>query len=101
MTFSVTDEGFSERGPSRVSVRAFPGGNNWAISLAGQSPIERTMSCVFADRAAYVALVLLRGTQATLVVDAWDSVTAVLNQTSASTILPSGEVLASAEFVLV
>lgn len=103
VSFTVMSDSFSETTPSRVTVRAFPGGNNWAISLAGQSPVERSLPCMFNTRADYVNLVLLRGTQNTLNVDFWDpnSVSAVLTQVSASAMASSGQVLATAEFVLV
>ena len=103
VSFTVMADSFSETAPSRVTIRAFPGGNNWAISLAGQSPVERSLPCMFETRGEYVNMVLLRGTENTLSVDFWDpnSITAVLTQVSASAMMATGQVLATAEFVLV
>jgi hypothetical protein len=103
VSFIVTNEAFRESAPGRVSVRAFPGGNNWAISLAGQSAVERSIQCLFTDRGQYVSLVLLRGTQQTLFVDFWDTngIAAVLKNVEASQMFGDGQVLAKADFVLV
>lgn len=101
VTFTAVEDGWSEVANSAVNVRGFPGGDNWAISLAGQREITRTITCVFPDRGSYVNLVLLRGTQNTLDIEGWDTVTAVLKSTSVD-VLPrgDGQMSCKAEFVL-
>lgn len=103
VTFTALTDGFAEPAKASVTTRGFPGGDNWAITLAGQREVERQMSCLFDDRGQYVNFVLLRGQQHDLLVDIWDGspVSAVLKDVSAGDTFPSGHIRATANFVLV
>jgi hypothetical protein len=100
VNFEAVGDGWNETSSAAVSVRGFPGGNNVAISLAGQREVKRTISCVFDDRGQYVSLVLLRGAEHDLVIDNWDTVSAVLTEVSGDPPLTDGKVRATAQFVL-
>jgi hypothetical protein len=100
VAFIALEEGWSEPATSAVSVRGFPGGNNIAISLAGQREVTRTVSCQFANRGLYVTFALLRGAVATLQIDNWDSVPAVLKESNPDPPRADGQVIARAQFVL-
>lgn len=101
--FTALEDGWSEQATSAVSVRGFPGGDNWAISLGGQREITRTVSCLFADKNAYLTFVLLRGTEAALSIDVWDPspVDAVLKECNPDPPRADGQVVARASFILV
>lgn len=102
VTFTASQDGWSEKSAASVGVRGFPGANNWALSLAGQREITRTIRCVFSTLTVYRSIVALRGTEASLSVDNWDSsaVDAVLAEISAETLQADGKVTATAQFIL-
>lgn len=100
VTFDALVDGWAEPATSAVSVRGFPGGNNVAVSLGGQREVNRTVTCLFPTRGEYVNFALLRGAVATLVIDGWDSVSAVLKEASPDPPLMDGSIKARAQFVL-
>jgi hypothetical protein len=100
VTFTAVEEGWSEPATSAVNVRGFPGGNAVAISLGGRREVTRTVTCVFNTRPDYINFVLLRGAEASLVIDNWDTVNAVLKEASADPPRSDGKVQARAQFVL-
>jgi hypothetical protein len=98
--FDALEEGWSEPATSAVSVRGFPGGDNVAISLGGRREVSRTVTCEFPGRGQYVAFALLRGAVATLVIDSWDTVSAVLKEVNPDPPQADGRVKARAQFIL-
>lgn len=100
ITFDALEDGWAEPATSAVSVRGFPGGNSIAVSLGGRREVNRSVTCLFADRGAYVSFALLRGAVATLVIDNWDTVDAVLKESNADPPFMDGSVRAKAQFVL-
>lgn len=99
-SFDALEEGWSETATSAVNVRAFPGGDNIALSLGGQREVTRSVTCVFDDRGAYVRFVLLRGSVHSLTIDNWDTVDAVLKEANPDPPRADGRVLAKAQFTL-
>lgn len=100
VTFTAIEDGWSEPATSAVNIRGFPGGNNIAVSLGGRREVTRTVSCVFATRADYITFVLARGAAGSLVIDNWDTVTAVLKEANPDPPRSDGQVQARAQFVL-
>lgn len=100
VTFTAVEEGWSEPATSAVTVRGFPGGNNVAISLGGRREVKRNVTCVFTTRPDYISFVLLRGAEASLVIDNWDTVDAVLVEANPDPPRMDGKVVARAQFVL-
>jgi len=100
VTFTAVEDSWAEPATSSVNVRGFPGGDSIAISLGGQREVTRTVTCVFVNRGDYVSFALLRGKVGTLVIDAWDTVGAVLKESSSEPPRADGQVSARAQFVL-
>lgn len=102
VSFTALEDGWSEPATAAVNTRGFPGGNNVAVSVAGQREVTRTVTCVFTDRGQYVSFALLRGrpTPGTLVIDNWDSVGAVLKESNPDPPRADGQVVARAQFIL-
>ena len=103
VNFTALRDGFNEPAKASVTVRGFPGGDNWAITLAGQREVERTVSCLFESRGEYLQFVLLRGRSELLLVDVWDGgpVQAVLRDVAAGDTFVTGQIRSTASFVLV
>ena len=102
VSFTTIEEGWSEPATASVNVRGFPGGNTVAVSIGGQREVSRTLTCVFTDRGQYVSFALLRGRPipGTLVVDNWDTVSAVLKESNPDPPQTDGQVIARAQFIL-
>lgn len=101
VVFEAIEEGWSEPATSAVSVRGFPGGDTVAISLGGQREVTRTMTLIFTDRGDYITFVTNRGNSgATLTIDNWDSVSAILKECNADPPLIDGRIRARATFIL-
>lgn len=100
ITFTATEDGWSEPATSAVNIRGFPGGNTIAVSLGGRREVTRTVTCLFPNRGQYVSFALLRGAAASLVIDNWDTVTAVLKESNPDPPRADGQVQARAQFVL-
>jgi hypothetical protein len=100
VTFTATEDGWAEPATAAVSVRGFPGGDSVALSLGGQREVTRTVTVYFADRGSYVSFALMRGKVGTLVIDNWDTVSAVLKESNPDPQLPDGQVRARAQFIL-
>lgn len=103
VNFTTDSAGWSEPATSAVSVRGFPGGNTWAISLGGQRELTRTVTCIFPSRGEYVNFALLRGQQHQLLITGWDpgAINAVLKEANPDPPSGDGQVVARATFVLV
>jgi hypothetical protein len=100
VSFTAVEDGWSEPAMSAVNVRGFPGGNNVAVSLGGRREVKRTVTCVFVNFAAYLSFVLLRGAEASLVIDNWNTADAVLIESNPDPPRADGQVVARAQFVL-
>lgn len=100
--FDTDVAAWAETATSAVSIRAFPGGDNIAVSLGGQREVTRTVTCIFPGRGQYVNFILLRGQVHSLLIDDWDSgpVDAVLKEANPDPPFADGRVQARAQFVL-
>lgn len=80
----------------------FPGGDNVAISIAGQREITRAFGVMFTTVALYRVFRDQRGKQGSLTLGSWDTsaVGAVLKRVSPEPPGSDGSVHAVAEFVL-
>jgi hypothetical protein len=102
ITFVAADDSWSEDAGSDVSVLGFPGGDDIAISIAGQRETRRSFKAVLDSVEDYRTFKTMRARAGWLLVENWDAVEvrAVLVSVKPDPIWISGEVTATAQFIL-
>jgi hypothetical protein len=102
ISFVATTDSWSEAKSAEVNVIGFPGGNDVAISLAGQRETRRTIKVMLDDLADYRTFTTMLGQTGSLYVENWDAaeVSAVLVRVAPDPIWQSGEVTCTAQFIL-
>jgi hypothetical protein len=102
LTFVATTDSWSEAKSAEVNVLGFPGGNDVAISIAGQRETRRTFKAMLDDLADYRLFTDMLGQAGWLYVENWDAaeVRAVLVRVAPDPVWQSGEVTCSAQFIL-
>jgi hypothetical protein len=100
ISFDVDGADYSESRESRTTIQDIPGGDVFYVDLAGRGQLKITLSILLDDAGAYGALNGQLGNQGSLAIDTLDGHQAVLTKVGRAVPYPSGQVVATAEFLV-